>query len=104
MRGGDCPASRIAVVGTVDRPRICINALAIDRVAAQGSFWPALADHQWVCPGAGTLMPFGLGNSTATYRRLQQAMLMPCLLGHAEEEEEMLRPSEGPEPGETADP
>ncbi|KAE8811117.1 hypothetical protein D1007_12112 [Hordeum vulgare] len=47
--------------------------------------------------------PFGLGNVVATYRRLQQSLLMPCLLGHGEEEEEMLGPSEGPEPRETAD-
>ncbi|KAI4972887.1 hypothetical protein ZWY2020_003812 [Hordeum vulgare] len=68
----------------VDRPHICINALSIDRAVAQGPFWPARTNHRWVYPGAGTLMPFGLGNGAATYRRLQQAMLMPSLLGRGE--------------------
>ncbi|KAE8786264.1 hypothetical protein D1007_39868 [Hordeum vulgare] len=47
MQGRDCPASPIAVavIGTVYRPRISINALAIESAEAQGPFWPALADH-----------------------------------------------------------
>ncbi|KAE8782089.1 hypothetical protein D1007_44608 [Hordeum vulgare] len=61
-------------------------------------------NYQWEYPGANTFMPFGLENMAATYQRLQPAMLVPRLLGRREEEEEMLGPSEGPEPREAADP
>ena len=73
MLGGDCPASPIAVavVGMVDQPPLCINALAIDKAMAQGPFWTMHTNHRWVYPGTGTLMPFGLGNAAATYRRLR---------------------------------
>ncbi|KAE8813252.1 hypothetical protein D1007_09645 [Hordeum vulgare] len=57
-----------------------------------------------VYPDANTVMPVELGNTAATYQRLQRAMLVPRLLGRHEEEEEMLGRSEGPEPREAADP
>ena len=88
----------------VDQPPLCINALAIDKAMAQGPFWTMHTNHRWVYPGTGTLMPFGLGNAVATYQTLQRVILAPRLLGRREEEEEMLGPSERPEPREAADP
>ncbi|KAE8811500.1 hypothetical protein D1007_11887 [Hordeum vulgare] len=66
--------------------------------------WLQCIEELVAAVGADTLMPFGLGNAVATYRKLQQAMLMTSLLGHGEEEEEMLGPSEGPEPRGRSDP
>ncbi|KAE8805052.1 hypothetical protein D1007_18896 [Hordeum vulgare] len=107
MRRGDRPAPPIAVavIGTVDRPRICINASATNIYAAHDPFWPTLAGYRWDYPGTNGFMPFGLRNAAATYQRVQQAMLVPRPLGHREEEEEeMLGPSAGPEPREAANP
>ena len=88
MRRSDCPAPPIAVVvvSTVDRPRICINASATNIVAAHGPFCPTLTGYWWEYPSANAFMPFGLGNVAATYQRLQQAMLVPRLLGRRGEE------------------
>ena len=49
-------------------------------------------------------MPFGLGNATATNQRLQRVMLVPRLLGRREAKEEILGPSECPDPREAVDP
>ena len=82
MRRGDCPAPPItaAVVGTVDRPRICINAPATNIAATYGPFWPTLVVYLWEYPDANAFMPFGQRNAVATYQRVQRAMFAPRLL------------------------
>ncbi|KAE8803663.1 hypothetical protein D1007_20434 [Hordeum vulgare] len=95
------------------RPKMSHGRRALAMAAELLRYRPTLDRHNdWLqrieelvaAVGADTLMPFRLENAAATYRRLQQAMLMPCLLGHGEQEEELLGPSEGLKPREMVDP